>query len=193
MNNFNIDGTTKGNLNDMITGFVKIFKTHKETGVTEVVVDKKNLVLNMGAQVLSYALSGKPSYNISGFYIGYNNTNSFTPPVINTTYSVPFSSFTAPFGYLRQGLSFAPSYLASSSVYTDNTSFYTTQVSSANAFGGAAFINGTSNIYEVALIAQPNPSNASTDLVFSRVNFNPILWDNSFSLSITWGIQFLTN
>jgi hypothetical protein len=190
--NFAIDGLIKGNLNDMIQGFVKIFRTHKETGVTELLVDKRNLVLNMGAQALSYALSGKPGYNISGFYIGYNNTSSFTPPVIDVNYSVPFSSFTPPFGYLRQALSFAPSYSPSGAGYIDNTSFYTTQISSATAFGGAAFTNGVSNIYEIALVAQPNPTNASTDLVFSRVNFNPVTWNNNYALTFTWGIQFLS-
>ena len=101
----------KASLNDMVSGFVKIWQVDNKTGKSELLVDKKNLVLNMGANVLSYALAGNVGYNISNFYIGYNNTNSFTPPVIDVLYTHPFSAFTSPFGYLRVPLAFSPSFL----------------------------------------------------------------------------------
>jgi hypothetical protein len=176
--------------NKNMRGFIKIWKIHKKTGKSELVVNKDNLILYMGAQVLSYALSGQIGYNINYFYIGFNNTDSFVYPTIDLAYSQPFSGFVSPFGYLREPLAFSPSYLSDPN-YTNNTSVYTVQIASATSFGGASFTPGTSNIYECALVAAPDPANAPSDLVFSRVNFNQITYDSNFSLSISWGIKFI--
>lgn len=178
-------------LNKQMKGFVKIWKTHKETGKSELVVDKDNLILYMGAQVLSYALSGKPNYNIAAFYIGYNNNSSFTYPTIDIAYSQPFNQLSIPdgFGYLREPLTFSPSYTSDTN-YVDNTSLYTVQIASATAFYGNTFTSGTSNIYEIALVATPTPGNAAGDLVFSRINFDQITYDSNYSLTLVWGIKF---
>lgn len=177
---------------DQMAGYVKIWLVDKETGKTKLIVDKRNLILYSGANVLSNALSGVPNSAINYFYVSYNNSGSFSPPVIDLADSNPITSYTTPFGFLRLPLSFSPSY-SSAPNYTNNTSFYTTQVSSATAAGGAAFISGTSSIFECALINAANPSNIAQDTVFSRINFNPILFDGSSSLTVVWGVEFLSS
>lgn len=173
-------------------GFVKIWKTHNKTGESQLVVDKKNLILYTGAQVLSYAISGKQNYNLNYFYIGFNNNSSFTYPTIDLAYSQPFNQLSIPggFGFLREPLAFSPSYLSDVN-YTDNTSIYTVQISSATQFYGNTFTSGVSNIYECALVAAPVPSSAASDIVFSRVNFNQIQYDSNFAITISWGLKFL--
>lgn len=194
MQNLSFKENMEGNKG--ITGYVKVWKIDKSSGAKELVVDQKNLVLNGGATVLSYALSGKLNSNIWGFYIGYNNNESFTPPVIDTAYTNKFQalSSSAGFNYLREPLTFSPSYMSTEG-YVDNVALFSVLVSASNGvktgISDPQFIGGVSNIYEVALVASPNPNDHSSDIVFSRTNFSPIQYDSSSALAITWGIKFL--
>ncbi len=172
-------------------GFLKIWKVDKASGQKSLVVDKNNLILAQGAGLLASLLSGTLSSGISHMYVGFNNNSSFTPPTIDTAYSVPFSGFTSPFGYLRVPLAFPASFLSDTN-YVSNTVIFTSMVSAASSFGGATFTSGTSNIYECALVATPGAS-SQTDVVFSRVNFNQIQYDASSVLTISWGVKFLVS
>jgi uncharacterized membrane protein YkvA (DUF1232 family) len=174
-------------------GFVKLWKTHKTTGEKKLVLEKDNLILRMGANVLAYALAGQPASNVSTMYIGFNNNTSFTYPTIDVSYSQPFNQLSIPagFGYLREPLSFSPNFLSDSG-YTDNTVIFTTMISSASAFYGNTFTSGTSQIYECALVVTPT-NNAADDLVFSRINFSQIEYDDSYNLTISWGVKFLVS
>jgi uncharacterized membrane protein YkvA (DUF1232 family) len=174
-------------------GFVKVWKTHKTTGEKKLVLEKDNLILAMGANVLAYALAGQQSSNVSTMYVGYNNNSSFSYPTIDTAYSQPFNglSIGAGFGYLREPLSFSPNFLSDAG-YTDNTVIFTTMISSASAFYGNTFTSGTSQIYECALVVTPT-NNAADDLVFSRINFSQIEYDDSYNLTISWGVKFLVS
>jgi hypothetical protein len=182
----------KNNLNKSISGFVKIWKSCPVTGESELVVDQPNLVLYGGATVMANALAGVPNAGIWGMYIGYNNSSSFTPPTIDVAYSQPFAGFTAPFGYLREPLTFTPTYLSDPN-YKNNTVLFSTMITSSSAAAGAQFLGGSSNIYEVALVSAPNPTNLATDIVFSRTSFNKVNYDSTFNFTVTWGIKFLVN
>lgn len=174
-------------------GFVKIWRVHKETGSKELVVDKKNLVLKQGAKVLASALAGITNAKISKMYIGFNNAGSFTAPVIDVDYSEPFNQLSIPdgFGYLREPLSLPPS-LTSYSGYDSNIVTFTTIISSSTAFYGNVFTSGTSNIYEVALVAALS-NDSSDDLVYARVGFDQITYNDNYALTISWGTVFLVN
>jgi len=172
-------------------GFVKIWKTDKITGKPELVVDQPNTVLYGGAQILSYALSGNNAASIYGMYIGYCNSVSFTPPTVDLAYTSKFQNFVAPFGSLREALSHTPTYLTTTN-YTDNIPIFTVDITTASAsVAGAAFVPGTSNIYEIGLVSALTPSSSAGDVIFSRTQFNPITYDSNFNLTISWGVQFL--
>lgn len=176
------------NADKALEGFVKIWKVHPSTGESSLVVDKPNLILRGGTQIIAKALGGAAGFGIYGMYIGYNNATSFTPPNIDVGYTSTFSSqSTAPFGYLREPLTFTPNYMSTAGGYVDNTVLFSTMITSAAAAGGAAFTNGTSNIYEVALIAAPTTG----DVVFSRTNFTSIKYDSTYNFTITWGVRIL--
>lgn len=193
-NDIPIATISKGpSLNDSVKGHVKIWQTHKETGKSELVVDKKNLVLYSGATILSYALSGNPGYSINTMYIGYCNSGSFTAPTIDLANSQPLNSLNpATFGYLRVPLSFAPSYVSQTN-YVNNTAIYTAQISSGTAYFGPTFTSGTSTIYGLALVAAPNPTNGSQDVYFSRLNFSNLLYSSTYNLTISWGVNFIAS
>jgi hypothetical protein len=184
----------KNNLNKSISGFVKVWKSSPLTGASELVVDQPNLILHGGANVMAHALAGDPNYKIWGMYIGYNNNSSFTRPVIDVDYSQPFAALNPEegFGYIREPLTFSADYLSDPG-YTENTALFSVMVSSATAAGGADFIHGVSNIYEVALICAPDQANSNRDVVFSRTGFNQVQYDSNFNFTITWGIKFLVD
>ena len=156
-------------------------------------VDKKNLILKGGAKLIAHALGGDDTAKIWGMYIGYNNDPDFDlvtdAPAIDVDYTNRFINFESPSGFLREKLTFSPTYL-SSAQYEDNTVLFSTMITSASTAGGAEF-NTSSQIYEVALISVTDPENATTDTVFSRTNFNPIQYNSNYNFTITWGVRIL--
>lgn len=183
-----------------LAGFIKIWRTEPKTGESLLLVDKQNMILNGGAKIIAHALGGRSEAKIWGMYIGYNNAESFMltdAPPIDVLYSYPFSDFTDDpaitpdgyFGYLREPLTFTPSYISTEG-YEDNTVLFSTMITTATSVGGAAFGNA-SNIYEVALVSVPAIGDSTKDTVFSRTNFNPIQYNPTYNFTITWGVRIL--
>ena len=174
-----------------LAGFVKIWQVDPSTGKSSLIVDKPNMILKGGAKVIARALGGDPQAKIWGMYIGYNNTefSLSDAPAITVDYSNPFNGFTPPFGYLREPLTFTPTYM-SSAEYDENTVLFSTMITSAQSAGGAIF-SEDSRIYEVALVSAGEANSAIKDTVFSRTNFNPIRYNASYNFTITWGVRVL--
>ena len=179
----------KLNISNSLEGFVKIWKTDKNTGESQLLVDKKNMILKGGAKIIAHALGGNQYAKIWGMYIGYNNTESFVKPGIDVDYSNKFVSYTSPFGYLREPLTFTPTYQTSLG-YDENVVLFSTMVTSATKAGGADF-NTSSRIFEVALVSAVADNDLTKDIVFSRTNFNPIQYNSSYNFTITWGVRIL--
>ena len=178
------------NTSKSLTGFVKIWKTHQFTGESQLVVDKNNMILKGGAKMIAHALGGDQYAKIWGMYIGYNNgTETFIKPDIDIDYSNKFVNYTAPYGYLREPLTFSPNYQTSLG-YDENVVLFSTMVTSATKAGGADF-GATSRIYEVALVSAVAANDLTKDTVFSRTNFNPIQYNSSYNFTITWGVRIL--
>lgn len=188
--------TENTNLNKAISGFIKVWKTSPVTGETSLVVDQPNMILYGGARLMSYAISGRENSKIWGMYVGFNNSagGNFTRPVIDPAYSQPFASLDPAdgFGYLREPLTFTPTYLTDG-VYVDNTALFSVMITSASSVNPTPFLHDVSRIYEVALVGAPDPTNSVKDIVFSRTGFNPIKYDTNFNFTITWGIKFLVD
>lgn len=179
-------------VNKALTGFVKIWQVDPKSGESVLLVDKNNMILRNGAKLIAHALGGKPEAKIWGMYIGYNNNPSFTladAPIISVNYTSPFAAFSAPFGYLREPLTFSPNYLSSPD-YDENTVLFSTMITTSSSAGGATF-NEDSRIYEVGLVAAGDLYSSSKDTVFSRTNFNPIQYNSSYNFTITWGVRIL--
>lgn len=178
-----------------LTGFVQIWKTDKNSGARELVVDKQNMILKGGAQIIAHALAGKPGANIWGMYIGYyNGSGNVPPPIIDIDYSSPFINYVDPLGYLREPLTFTPSYMSSPGYEAyENTVLFSTMITTAYKAGGAASadFNTSSQIYEVALVSAPEATNLTKDTVFSRTSFNPVQYNSNYNFTITWGVRIV--
>lgn len=186
-------------------GFYKIWRVHKETGKSELLVDRKNLILYKGSDLLAMALGGFKNAKVSNMYVGYVNAadplSGFTPTTIDKEYSVPFSAYGSGAhtnkGYIRTPLAYTPTYQGSTSDYTSNQVIFTSIISADQTrTGGADFKfaddSTPSHIFEIALVAALDPASASNDLVFSRANFTPIKYDQNYNLTISWGVQFVS-
>jgi hypothetical protein len=175
-----------------LSGFIKIHQVDPISGESTLLVDKKNMILRGGAKLIAHALGGSNTAKIWGMYIGYNNDPAFDigqAKGITVDYANPFSGFDGYFGYLREPLTFTPTYLSSTN-YTENTVLFSTMVTTATKQGGADF-NENSKIYEVALVSAEDSTVAERDTVFSRTNFNPIQYNSSYNFTITWGVRIL--
>jgi hypothetical protein len=188
---------------DAITkkGFFKIWAVDPVSGQRTLLRAKDNMILNGGADLLAKALAGINHANISHMYIGYKNTASgvFTRPVIDKAYSTPFTAYGSglysDFGYLRLPLAYSPSFIAQEG-YSANVALFTTIVATTDNSHGAPFraadyVGDPSQIFEIGLVAALDPTGQGQDIVFSRANFDPLLYNDNFNLTTTWGIQFL--
>lgn len=190
-------------------GFFKIWKTHKETGKTELVVDQPNKILFQGADLLAYALGGIKYAKISHVYVGYANyddAEEFELPIIDKNYNtLPFTSYGVDatdyedYGYFRLPLSYTPTFQASSPDYEHNTVIFTTIMAfDAQPAGQSADFQFADNpttqshLFEVSLAGALDPTSTTKDQFFSRATFTPIMFDPSYNLTISWGIQFLS-
>ena len=169
-------------------GFLKIWKTSPVTGSKELLVDQKNTILYQGSDILASALAGQPYSNITHMNLGFHNGSdaSFysSVPTISKDGTPAFSGYTTPFGYVKSPLSF-PASFSGSSHYQGNVVVFTTQLVSPVSTGGAT-LGTNSYFYEAAMVA----AGASSDRIFSRINFSPILYDNSYSFTISWAVNF---
>ncbi len=167
-----------------ISGRIKIWKGD------DLVVDKPNMVLYEGGDIVALAIAGEANSKITHFYVGYYSAAGvFVAPTISKADNrASFEAFTGNFGYLRLPLSVSPSFVADTN-YDNNNSVFTTVVTTATPEAGAAFIPGTSQIYEVGLVCERSPNDKTKDLIFARANFNPITFVSSHNLTISWMIK----
>ena len=174
-------------------GFIKAWKTDPKTGLSETVLEKKNTILYQGSDILASALAGQANSAITHMYIGFENAtdSSFysSSSAVAKDGTPVMSGYTSPKGYLRVPLAF-PASFTNITDYHNNTAIFTTQIISPSSAGGAVFNPGTSGvssyIYEAALVA----AGSVADRIFSRVTFTPITYDNSYNLTISWGVKF---
>lgn len=182
-------------------GFFKIWAVDPVTGQRVLLRSKPNMILNNGADLLAKALAGVNHAKISHMYIGYKNApdGTFSRPTIDKAYSIPFTSYGsgayADFGYLRLPLAYSPSFIAQEG-YGGNVALFTSIVATADNTQGADFrasdyVGDPSQIFEVGLVAALDPTSQGQDAVFSRANFEPLLYNSNFNLTTTWGVQFL--
>jgi hypothetical protein len=174
-----------------LIGAIKIWKTDKSNGESVLVADKPNLVTREGASLAAAALSGLPNSKITHMYVAYfapATSPTLPTPAKSDTVASYASLISDPvFGYARIPLSTSPDFFSDTG-YTDNNVLFTTVLSSDVPTFGAAFEDEVT-VYEAGLISARN-TNPADDRLFSRATFNPIVYDESFNLTVAWAIKF---
>lgn len=179
-------------LNNAANGHVKIWDVNTATGDKQLLLDKPNLITKLGAGVLASALAGLSNAGVTHFYVGYC-ASGVSPSETGPTIDDNISSFIsdANNGYLRIPLSFPASFLTESGYASANATYFTTFITSGS-FGvstGMSFANGV-KFYALGLINAQSYNDPSSDRLFSKIYFGPIVYDSTHGLAITWGITF---
>ncbi len=183
--------------NPKFSGFFKVWKTNKQTGESILSVDKKNTILYTGADLLAKALAGEKYSKISHFYISY--CDAITTPSITAVDRTPTSfEYTDPgqdghYGYGSVPLTIPAGFLRSTTDYVNNVVIFTIMMPSIHSIQeqiGLEFEDGC-KIFEAGLVAASSSIPAAFDPVFARVKFNPVEYDSTFNLTISWGVQFI--
>ena len=163
-------------------GRVRMWSLGPDKQFENLILDKPNLITTQGADIAARALSGLPNTSISHIYVGYNNTGSQPAVTINDT----ISTFT---NYARIPLAFTPSY-ANTTGYSNNLVYFTVYVTGTCAAGaGTVTVPNGYDIVELGLVNATSTSPAS-DYLFSHISFSPIIYNSTYGLAITWGLQF---
>lgn len=182
------------------TGFIKIWKSDPRTGLSELILDKKNTILYSGSDLLAQALSGKANTGISHMYLGYSN--DVNTPTVGYTIAKNATSFstTSPLGYLRAPLTFPATFMTETN-YSNNIAVFTVLLNNASSYqvtsgSPATLTTSTSAFFELGLIAATDPAGTvnthPNDKIFARVAFDRITYDSAFNLTVSWGIRFVS-
>jgi hypothetical protein len=163
-----LDNQSPYTFNKDAFGNVRIWNLTDKT----LLLDKPNLITKQGAAITARALSGLPNTGITHMYVGYNSTGA-APNAVTTSDDI--STFGT---HAKIPLSFSPSFATGSGYAAPNLVYFTVYIS------GNSPIEDGKQIVELGLVnATP-----SQDLLFSRISFNPIVYQAAYGLAITWGL-----
>ena len=178
-------------------GIVRLFSFDEKTGRIARMVEKHNLILFDGADILARVLTGDPKYAVGTMYMEFKNTTlPITPPVFDRGGGAAYYAGLQPSSdvdFLRIPLTILPTIEPSDSNYEGNQITFFGISEGSTGFWGRAF-NPTvhSKVYGAALVATPDISDQSQDKVFSRVysGIDEIPKELGFGIGITWVIRF---
>jgi hypothetical protein len=175
---------------------VRFFSYDPKTNRIGKVIERRNLIVYSGADVLARLLAGQPKYAPNAMYLEFKNTGGSSVPApsygrgLATEY---YQTLASDVDFLRIPLMVTPFLSASDNNYKNNqvTYFATSQgVAGAKAISPLPF-NTNSVVYGAALVAMPDLNDVSQDVVFSRVytEIGSIQKEVGHEIGVTWTIQ----
>ena len=185
---------------DRISGHLRFFSYDPLTGRIIKLIEKKNLILYGGADILSLLLAGQNDYRARTMYIEFQNladpSDPITPPTFGrdggaSYYDGLISSPDRDF--IRIALSVSPSFASSGGDYQNNVVTFFGQTAGTSGFHGKSFgESANSAVFGAALVASPDTQDQSKDVVFSRVysGIDKILKQTGQEIGVTWSIRF---
>ena len=178
-----------------VVGEIELFR--RLNGEDEVLVRKKNVILNSGMDLLAKALGGE--LNVNGMYFAYDNDGSPytdpTPPVERTA-SFYHSDGGGTRNFDRAATLAQPAFEATDVEFNNNKVVFVAITTGAGELAGVGNVltDGTSMFYGAAL-AWLHPEDYQQDILFSAVSFDD-LGPSHFEkiagaqIGIRWGIYF---
>ena len=190
-------------------GHIKVCFQDEKTGrLSSPIIDKKNLVLFEGADIMSALLAGKANFAISHMYFQYRNsaeTFEINNPITRGDGRAAFDAIDGEDpveDWLRVPLITLPKQVQipeGSADYQSNGVWFTgTSAASPTLEGESPAHNPftasgetPSRIFSVALVSAPAPGDNKQDRVFSRVNFEePLELPAGKHLVVFWLLRF---
>lgn len=178
----------------------RIFSFDEKTGEIRHLIEKANLIPYQGADVLARALGGDPDYVAGAMYFEFENTAG--SPSVPTpardediSYYLDTLALSSTKDYVRASLVIPAGYSSSDSAkYTGNqVTFFATTSGTEGVHGRAFSSAANSKVYGVALAATPEPTQYTSDLLFSRTydNVGVIPKEDGYQIGAQYLIRFL--
>lgn len=175
-----------------LEGFLKIWKIPSH-GRQQLVVDKRNMILYRGADLLAKCLAGGANSKISHLYLAFKNDSS-TPATISKS-DTGFQTG-ANYNYLRVPLTLPASYTADSSSYNSNIVVFSIVLNNAAAYQNPSYATltpSTSLFFGAALVATGNSNETvashPSDVLFSKITFDSFSYTATENLAVSWGVK----
>ncbi len=184
--------------NWLVEGHFRVAAVNRFSGTGRVLVDKPNAIMYPATAIVARGLVGLANSAISHLYLAYNNNGAYPAG----GYAITPSGVTFPkdanTGLLRIPITM-PGTVSPAVDGSYQLLNFTVLVSQPNSFvvtGSPSLNSGGvsgSDFFEAALVCQTeangSPSNTSGDLVFARVAFERLAYDEVFNLTVSWGIK----
>lgn len=187
-------------LNRNAEGVIRIFSFDPKTLLIKSVVEKHNLILYSGADILAKCLTGDATYAVSSMFMEFKNLPSpsdpITPPAFDRSGGIAYYTGLAASldtDYLRVPLVASPDFASSDDTYYENNqvTFFAISEGSTGVHGKTFSPVSNSAVYGAALVATPEPTQPTQDVVFSRVysGVGKVLKESGFEIGITWTVR----
>jgi hypothetical protein len=178
-------------------GKVEIFRQYTD-GSQETLLKQDNLILNSGPDLMARVLAGKTDSIVNGMYLEYKNTAPTAPTIAEARDTSYYTGLTGDTGFVRVSTLSEPSFSASDTIYSNNQVSFVA-ITDGTTESSANIVDGTSQFYSAALVAIPDFTDQSTDVLFSASNFTnssdvlvPIIKVANAQIGVRWTIQFET-
>lgn len=182
-------------------GLVSLFSFDEKTRKICRMVQLHNLILYGGADILGRLLAGQADYAVNMIYLEFQNTvGVITPPTVGREDGIAYYnglSSSPDTDFLRLPLLVNPSVDASEANYDSNQVTFFAESEGLTGFFGKTFDQSASSmVFGAALVAAPDPTDQSKDVVFSRVYIGELGWTDAIDkqdgkqIGVTWAIRF---
>jgi len=183
---------------DVLTWW-RIFSFNEETGIIKKMVAQPNIIPYQGADVLARALAGDADYVAGAMLFEYENTAG-APSIPSPQrdegidYYLDDLSLSATKDYLRIPLVIPAGFSSSDSTkYDGNQATFFAITSGVTGIHSKGFTQAdSSQVYGVGLVATPQPTQYTSDLLFSRSydGFDPVPKESGYQIGAQYMIRF---
>jgi hypothetical protein len=189
------------NLSKQGKGLVSLFSFDEKTRRICRQISLQNLILYSGADILGRLLAGQSAYAINMVYLEFKNTGAaITPPAVSRADGIAYYnglSGSMDTDFLRLPLLVEPSVDASGADYESNQATFFAESEGTEGFFSKPFSETASSfVFGAALVAAPDPTDQSKDIVFSRVYIGELGWTDAIDkqdgkqVGLTWAVRF---
>jgi hypothetical protein len=179
---------------------VRFFSIDKRTGMVRKLLERTNLVLFEGADVLAQLLSGARGFHVATMYLEFKNlalpADPITPPTFDRGGGIGYYNgliSSTDTDFLRVPLTVSPLVESSGGDYAGNQVTFFGISEGVAGFHGKPFLAGSNSaVFGAGLVASPDPSDQSLDRVYARAytGIDKILKEAGFEIGVTWTTRF---
>lgn len=181
-------------------GRARIFLFDPKTGVIHKIVENHNDIVYSGADVMAKLLSGASGYAVNTMYMEFKNLPSpldpIVPPSFDRTGGIAYYnglSSSPDTDFLRVPIQITPTISAGDSNYLGNIVTFFAISEGSTGFWSKIFSHTVNSaVFGGALVASPDPTDQTQDVVFSRIysGIDKVLKTSGMEIGITWPIEF---